>query len=213
MGEIFTSRELFYFDWIYSFISAIFSLTILGNTLPAMNKLCSISRSRQPHQGRHSETNVPSEKGFSEDVKVRFVHSCGFRYFFNPFKGMFHPCYQTDVILCFSNHIPWWIWAPIQNLKKKKLLLKKNRKKQKERRKVLLKKNSQRVQPPYHFKFYQMVTWKCLPEQSTSFSEIIGGCHWWQKGPSLPTPLSLTHVKQMRDVTMSNPNGYAFIHF
>lgn len=98
-------------------------------------------------------------------------------------------------------------------IKKKKLLLKKNRKKQKERRKVLLKKNSQRVQPPYHFKFYQMVTWKCLPEQSTSFSEIIGGCHWWQKGPSLPTPLSLTHVKQMRDVTMSNPNGYAFIHF
>ena len=83
-------------------------------------------------------------------------------------------------------------------IKKKKLLLKKNRKKKKERRKVLLKKNSQRVQPPYHFKFYQMVTWKCLPEQSTSFSEIIGGCHWWQKGPSLPTPLSLTHETNER---------------
>lgn len=121
MGEIFISRELFYFDWIYTFISAICSLTILGNTLPEMNKLCSISWSRQLRRGWHSKTNVPSEKGFSEDVKARFVHSCGFRFCFNPFKGMFHPCYQIDVILCFPNHIPWWIWAPIQDLKKKNL--------------------------------------------------------------------------------------------
>lgn len=105
-GEIFVSMKLFYFDRIYTFPSAICSSSILWTSLPMMSELRSISWSPQLCQGRHSKINVPSEKGWNEDFKARYLHSCGFRYFLIPLKVCLTSVIRFDVIFYVFNHVP-----------------------------------------------------------------------------------------------------------